>query len=667
MSARALSPGYEILWYTIDSVLGQGGFGITYLAHDRNLNRAVAIKEYLPTTFAYRREDYSVKPITGGHEDNFLWGLGSFQKEAQTLARFSHPNIVRVHSVFEANNTAYMVMEYEHGQNLAELFKASSTLEQSLFERVFFPIFDGLKEIHKFEFIHRDIKPANIYIREDGTPVLIDFGSARQTTQQQTGEMTTLVSQGYTPLEQYSANYGDQGPWTDIYALAATIYQGVVGSKPDESLSRSACLMRAKPDLLKQLDSDVYPGFSQRFLDAVFAGLKLQPEDRPQTIEDWYQLFDGGVTQVAKLAQSEGLVDPDKTRLNQQRPPPESGVVDMGLLNDTGRRPTLSERSGRAGPGSDTETRVNAFGRRAQSGTDVPRSPVDESLDFDDLDFGDDDLSFSNNSRAAERSGPATVPGRRGKKKRNGALVAAVASLIALGAAGAGYIFFTSPTPTTEITKTAENEVSEPIGITQATLSSMPRPPQPIPFALAADNTRVQLQDMTRLAPMLAQAYSLNPVDPVLLDTIRKTESSLISIAAIWNATRYAEVARLINTVSDALPRAVHDREQVRDILDASSRSSGYSEVFGLIDRKHYLSPPGNSLLDRVSSLDLSEFQQLKSTPQWQNMMSELSMAAMDKLSRSEYDDAARLTEAALTMDAEHPGFNTLKDWLTSP
>jgi len=165
MSARALGAGYEILWYTIERVLGQGGFGITYLAHDRNLERSVAIKEYLPTSFAYRHADYSVKPITGDHRENFSWGLGSFLKEAQTLARFSHPNIVRVHSVFEENNTAYMVMEYEHGRNLGSVYQQRSHLDQKFFDQVFFPIFDGLKEIHNFGFIHRDIKPANIHVR----------------------------------------------------------------------------------------------------------------------------------------------------------------------------------------------------------------------------------------------------------------------------------------------------------------------------------------------------------------------------------------------------------------------------------------------------------------------------------------------------------------------
>ena len=291
MSPKPLQSGYQITWYTIEKVLGQGGFGITYLAHDNNLDRMVAIKEYLPTSFANRHRDHSVKPISEQHADQFSWGLQSFLTEAKTLAKFNHENIVRVLSVFEQNHTAYMVMDFENGENLASLIARNGSLDQSMQKRMFFPILDGLEKIHELGFIHRDIKPANIHIRDNGSPVLIDFGSARRSSQQNTSEMTTLVSQGYTPLEQYSPNYGEQGPWTDIYSLAATMYEGVTGSRPDDSVCRSAQALRSKPDRVEYLHSSVYTNYEQSFLDAVNSGLALQPDRRPQSLLEWRAQF----------------------------------------------------------------------------------------------------------------------------------------------------------------------------------------------------------------------------------------------------------------------------------------------------------------------------------------------------------------------------------------
>ncbi len=177
---NALIPGYKLHWYKIKNVLGQGGFGITYLAEDTNLNQSVAIKEFLPIEMAVRDQSFSVHPVSSEYGDQFKWGLDRFMSEAQTLAKFKHPNIVRVLTVFPENNTAYMVMEYEHGKAMDELLKNKSTLSEEKLKVIILPILDGLKQVHAAGFIHRDIKPANIFIRDDGSPVLLDFGSARQ-------------------------------------------------------------------------------------------------------------------------------------------------------------------------------------------------------------------------------------------------------------------------------------------------------------------------------------------------------------------------------------------------------------------------------------------------------------------------------------------------------
>lgn len=747
MSAKALTPGYEVLWYTIDRVLGQGGFGITYLAHDRNLDRAVAIKEYLPTSFAFRQDDYSVKPITGDHRENFVWGLGSFLKEAQTLARFSHRNIVRVHSVFEENNTAYMVMEYEHGQNLSRVYKQGGQLDQAFFEQIFFPIMDGLKEIHKFEFIHRDIKPANIYIREDGTPVLIDFGSARQTTQQQTGEMTTLVSQGYTPLEQYSANYGDQGPWTDIYAMAATIHEGIVGRKPDESLSRSACLMRAKPDLLQRLDAQDHPGFSQQFLDAVHAGLKLEPEGRPQSLEEWRRGFDEGI-HPQPLGAGMGFTqfdDDDRTRIQPRRPAPEPAMdfdsfTDLeqpddedfmtgktGNTPDTGStgRTSRTENAGRAGntdpapaaPEPAADEYWSETARPSRRSTDAPGQtsrpirtarttapdmpteadedttafresmplqadtvgPVDDEL----LAFDEEDMVRASSDRVGttgrrgsglpgaghtgsghtgrrtadfDRTAAADRPGRIASARQSSTagkrskLIPIAAALLLLLAAGGGFVLYQNA-----------DQVQQ---LDAATLANLPNPETIESVQLPREAVLDQLDNMTSLAPMLNQAWQLSPDEPVLLDTIRATEASLIALAQRWNASQYPGIADRIRSVSQALPADIHDASRVDSILSASAQVSAYSALLSLLDEGQYVMPAGNSVLDRITAVSANDYRRLRESDAWKQMMSSLSSRALQSVTQARYEDAARLAEVALTLDAEDSGFVALRSFL---
>ncbi|HEY4957048.1 MAG TPA: serine/threonine-protein kinase, partial [Caldimonas sp.] len=224
----ALPAGSRLHWYVLERVLGQGGFGITYLAHDTNLDRPVAIKEYLPTEIARRRSDASAWPHSDTLAKRYAWGLERFLLEARTLARFDHPNIVRVLSVFEANNTAYMVMRFEEGEDLATQLDRRGTLPQRQLTDCLLPILDGLELVHAAGFIHRDIKPENIYVRRDGSPVLLDFGSARQSFGS-AKTLTILVAPGYAPLEQYYGDASTQGPWTDIYGLGATCYRAISG------------------------------------------------------------------------------------------------------------------------------------------------------------------------------------------------------------------------------------------------------------------------------------------------------------------------------------------------------------------------------------------------------------------------------------------------------
>ena len=283
----ALTPGYRIQWYEVQRILGQGGFGITYLALDTNLNQQVAIKEYLPMELAVRVDDRTVQPMSGKHGEQYRWGLTRFIEEARTLARFKHPNIVRVFSVFEANNTAYMVMEYEHGDSLQSRLSGRGTLDETALLQIVQPLLSGLEQVHAAGFIHRDIKPANIFLRNDGTPVLLDFGSARQATGQQTKTLTSLVSSGFAPFEQYYSKSDEQGPWTDIYGLAATMYRCICGRAPTDAVDRSRTILESNQDFLVSAMEIGTGAYSERLLKGIDHGLEFHAKDRPQTIAQW--------------------------------------------------------------------------------------------------------------------------------------------------------------------------------------------------------------------------------------------------------------------------------------------------------------------------------------------------------------------------------------------
>ena len=292
---NSLQPGYKLHWYHIIKILGQGGFGITYLAHDTNLDQQVAIKEYLPTDLAVRENEVSVHPVSEEHQESYQWGLDRFISEARTLAKFKHHNIVRVLSVFTENNTAYMVMEYEHGEPMDALLKNRKTIEEEKLKSILMPIMDGLEAVHQTGFIHRDIKPSNIYIRTDGSPVLLDFGSARQSLCEQTRTLTTMVSPGYAPFEQYTSKSDKQGPWTDIYGLGATLYRAVTGVGPTDAMDRSEALLHTGKDTYIPASKIVQDNYSATFLAAIDHALLFKIDKRPQSIDEWRKELGTGV------------------------------------------------------------------------------------------------------------------------------------------------------------------------------------------------------------------------------------------------------------------------------------------------------------------------------------------------------------------------------------
>ena len=277
----ALPQGTRIQGFEFHRVLGQGGFGITYLGWNLALSIPVAIKEYLPSDLATRESDLSVVPQSSQAASNFAWGLDRFLDEARTLARFDHRHIIKVYHFFEAHGTAYIVMEYAEGETLSKFLQSRGTLNEDELEAILYPILEGLKVVHGSDFLHRDIKPGNIIIRaEDHSPVLLDFGAARQAIGTKSRSVTSIVTPGYAPIEQYERS-GHQGPWTDIYALGAVCYHALTGQVPNDATER------VRRDALISVSERCAGQASAGFLSAIDSALQVNEEDRPQSIADW--------------------------------------------------------------------------------------------------------------------------------------------------------------------------------------------------------------------------------------------------------------------------------------------------------------------------------------------------------------------------------------------
>ncbi len=284
-----------LMEYQLVSVLGVGGFGITYLARDTHLEKDVAIKEYFPAADVARTDGATVTLTNTQRTDEFQAGLDRFLKEARTLAGFSHPNIVRVNRYFKAHGTGYMVMDYEEGQSLKEWLNVHPFPAEEVIKGFLAPLLDGIAKVHATGFLHRDIKPDNIYVRADGTPVLLDFGSARHAIGGTERTLTTLVTPGYAPFEQYTSK-AEQGPWSDIYALGGVLFFAVTGENPPDALSRM------KSDTVSDVLARAHGRYGDAFLDAIAWALAIDEKNRPQTVAEWRRRILGDVAEAAAPA-----------------------------------------------------------------------------------------------------------------------------------------------------------------------------------------------------------------------------------------------------------------------------------------------------------------------------------------------------------------------------
>ena len=266
--------------YILGMVLGRGGFGITYLAYDLNLNQKIAIKEYFPSTLVSRHQQYVV-PNLQSDVVNFKKGVESFFMEAQTLAKFQNlPNIAKVLSFFEENNTAYIVMEYVEGIPLSDyLIRAGGKISPEMAIDMLLPVFDALEELHNAGTLHRDLAPDNIYINTLLQPKILDFGTAKNITDQSVRSTSAVIKPGYAPVEQYSKS-GNQGPWTDIYALGAILYKLISGITPVGAPDR---MTGSDLPSLTDLGCNIDPALD----DTIMKAMELYGEDRWQSISEF--------------------------------------------------------------------------------------------------------------------------------------------------------------------------------------------------------------------------------------------------------------------------------------------------------------------------------------------------------------------------------------------
>ena len=294
---NALPPGTRFEEYRLDAVLGAGGFGITYRAYDANLDKFVAIKEYLPVEFATRTEASTVVPQSSTDAQDYHWGLNRFLDEARTLARFDHPHLNRVYRFFESNGTAYMVLEYIQGETLADRLTRERQLPEESLQRLLEEVLSGLAVMHEAGYVHRDIKPGNLMLREeDGSAVVLDFGAARQAVGQRSKAITSILTPGYAPIEQYDSKADDVGPWSDIYALGMVAYRCVSGIGDGElpdAVTRGRTQRKGGVDLQPAIEAGK-GRYNQKLLEAIDWAIEVDEEDRPQSVDAWRQALAGG-------------------------------------------------------------------------------------------------------------------------------------------------------------------------------------------------------------------------------------------------------------------------------------------------------------------------------------------------------------------------------------
>ena len=331
--------------YRVGKVLGRpGGFGITYLCWDVHLQQRMAVKEYLPRELATRAPDGVTMVVHGDTERAAVRaGREQFLGEARIVARLNHPNVVRVRSFFNANDTAYLVMDYYEGRSLGDhLTQVERVMSPEAAIRLLLPVLDGLAYVHGNDVVHRDIKPHNIYLTAAGVPILLDFGAARQATNEQVSSLSVVVTEGYAPLEQYQRRT-PQGPWTDIYGVAATLYRMLVGEAPPIAIDRIGD---------DPLAGNGWVGIPEGLHPILEHALAVRPEDRHDSAEalsrDLRHWLEGNPELARRVpataAAPYASADPEAPTVTRVPAPPSARVSSSFRRRASDREPVAPRR-----------------------------------------------------------------------------------------------------------------------------------------------------------------------------------------------------------------------------------------------------------------------------------------------------------------------------------
>ena len=389
-SENCLPIGTRLHDFEITGILGEGGFGIVYIAFDHSLQRTVAIKEYMPGVLAARASDHGIRVRAERHRETFDVGLKSFINEARFLAQFDHPSLVKVYRFWEQNHTAYTAMQYYDGRTIKDIVNSSPhVVNEAWCRKILKQILDALEMLYTMRILHRDVSPDNIIVQESGDAVLLDFGSARQIIGDRTRGLTVILKPGYAPVEQYAGDASlDQGAYTDIYALSAVIYFAICKEPPATSIARMV------KDPMLPLAERGLEGYSREFLSAIDKGLAVLASERPQTIDAFRELLGiassgaprarpGGATQrFAAINQAPPLppatntvTGPEYERKRSSASARSGSRSGSGSSSGSGSGSSSSSRSGSsASAGASTAARSASSTRSASTGADKPAS-----------------------------------------------------------------------------------------------------------------------------------------------------------------------------------------------------------------------------------------------------------------------------------------------------
>lgn len=298
-----LAAGQQVDNYVIERQLGGGGFSIAYLAKDLDSGQQVVLKEYMPRKLTYRGDDgLSVYSRTEETDITFARGRRLFFQEASALATIKHPNIVNVINFFRANGTVYIVMDYEKGISLQDYIKRhKGNLSEALIRTVFLPLLDGLRLLHNKGYLHLDIKPGNIFIRSGGNPLLLDFGAVHQVMQSRQDQMAQVVTPGFSPIEQSNMS-GYVGPWTDLYAIGATMRACIEGKSPPEATDR-----RGK-DPMRPAIKAFRKAYSDSLLTTMDWAMEVDPLHRPQSVDELIDVLNNKAQGRGEDGQDESML-----------------------------------------------------------------------------------------------------------------------------------------------------------------------------------------------------------------------------------------------------------------------------------------------------------------------------------------------------------------------